>query len=203
MAYRKITFKGEGISYIAPSWDEMQSLAFEMSKKIIADGRKFDRIITLAKGGWPMTRSLVDFLQVDEVASVGIKFYGGINQRLGKPIIYQDLPVSVKNERILLFDDVADSGKSLEFAIEYLKEKKVSDITVATLFYKPHSSIKPDYYGAETSDWIVFPYDAVEGIDILGKNWRKSGVKEAEIKNRYKKLNFKEDLVNYYSLLKK
>ncbi len=199
MSNRTIQFKGEDFSYIAPTWDEMQNLAFEISKKIIEDGHEFDRIITLAKGGWPMTRSLVDYLQVGEVASIGVKFYGGINTRLGEPIIYQDLPISVADEKILLFDDVADSGESLKFVVDYLQERKVGKITTATLFYKPHSCVKPNYFGAETSNWIIFPYDAIESIKILGEKWTKSGLYLTEIKERFLELGFKKELIDYYS----
>ncbi len=199
MSYKTIKFKNEKINFIAPSWNEMQNLAFAISKKILKDHHQFDRIITLAKGGWPMTRSLVDFLQISNVASVGVKFYSGINEVISEPVVYQDLPISVAGENILLFDDVADSGKSLKFVKTYLENKGVKSITTATLFYKPFSEIKPDYYGATTSDWIIFPYDAVESIGILGENWRKAGVGAEEINNRYKKLNFKKQLVKYYT----
>ena len=82
MNFKVIKFPGEKTTYIAPTWDEMNQLAFTIAQKIIKDKQKFDRIITLAKGGWPMTRSMVDFLGVDKVASIGVKFYGGIYQKL-------------------------------------------------------------------------------------------------------------------------
>ena len=72
MKFKVIKFPGEKTTFIAPTWDEMNQLAFEVSQKIIKDKKKFDRIVTLAKGGWPMTRSMVDFLSVDKVASIGV-----------------------------------------------------------------------------------------------------------------------------------
>ena len=198
MEFKPITFPKEEIQYIAPSWEDLDSLAFEVSQDIRRDGLKFDRIVTLAKGGWPMTRSLVDYLEVKEVASIGVKFYAGINKKLKKPQIYQDLPVSIKGEHILLFDDVADSGASLEFVEKYLQEKEVKSLTTATLFYKPFSSIRPDYYSATTKAWIVFPYDAVEGIKILGNKWMDQDVSPSEVKERFKNLNFSSKVINEY-----
>jgi len=58
------------------------------------------------------------------VASIGVKFYAGIDERLEQPLIYQDLPVSVRGERILLFDGVADRGISLQYTSEYLTKYK-------------------------------------------------------------------------------
>ena len=200
MEFKPITFPKEEIQYIAPSWNDLDSLAFEVSQDIRTDGLEFDRIVTLAKGGWPMTRSLVDYLEVKEVASIGVKFYAGINEKLKTPLIYQDLPVSIKGERILLFDDVADSGASLEFVQQYLQDKEVKNLTTATLFYKPFSSFKPNYYSSTTKAWIVFPYDAVEGIEVLGNKWIDQGVSPSEVKKRFKNLNFSPKVIKEYYL---
>jgi uncharacterized protein len=200
MEFKPITFPKEKIQYITPSWEDLDSLAFEVSQDIRKDGLKFDRIVTLAKGGWPMTRSLVDYLEVKEVASIGVKFYAGINKKLKKPQIYQDLPVSIKGERILLFDDVADSGASLEFVQKYLQDKEVKSLTTATLFYKPFSSFKPDYYCSSTKAWIVFPHDVVESIEPLSTRWKKNGCSQSEIVNRFEKLNFSQKVIREYYL---
>lgn len=67
------------------------------------------------------------------VASIGVKFYAGIDERLEQPLIYQDLPVSVRGERILLFDGVADRGISLQYTSEYLtKYKGVQELATAS-----------------------------------------------------------------------
>lgn len=200
MKFKVIKFPGEKTTYIAPTWDELNQLAFIISKKIIKDKKQFDRIVTLAKGGWPMTRSMVDFLEVDKVASIGVKFYGrGIYKKLDRPRIYQDLPESIKGERILLFDDVADSGGSLEFVHQYLSGQKPRSITTATLLYKPWSTFLPDYYGAATDAWIHFPYDAVQdGVNLLAKKWQKGGLPQKEIEWRLVKLGIKPDWTKFY-----
>jgi len=196
---KEISFKGDDNSYLCPSWGDMNAIAFKIAKQIQKKKLKFDRVITLAKGGWPLTRSLVDFLQIDKIASIGVKFYQGVNNRFEKPYIYQEIPVTVKNKKILLFDDVADTGGSLEFVSKHLIEKGVNKITTATLYYKPHSTIKPDFYGGETSAWISFPYETVEMIIMLGKKWKKMGCNKREIEKRFLKLNFKKEWVDYYS----
>jgi len=186
---KKIKFPGEKIQYIAPTWNDLNNLAFKISRQMINDKKKFDRIITLAKGGWPMTRSMVDFLGVSQVASIGVKFYHGIYQKLDQPKIYQDLPESIKDENILLFDDVADTGGSLDFVKRHLNTLGPKNITTATLFYKPWSTFKPNYYGATTNCWIHFPYDAVQdGINLLAKKWLQKGLTKAEVKARLLKL---------------
>ena len=198
MDFKLIKFPGEKTTYIAPTWDEMNQLAFEISKKIIRAKLKFDRIVTLAKGGWPMTRSMVDFLSVDKVASIGVKFYNGIYKKLKQPQVYQDLSESIKGEKILLFDDVADSGGSLQFVEKYLQKHQPKSVTTATLLYKPWSTFKPNYYGAQTDAWIIFPYEAVDAINNLGKKWQQQGLAKAEIITRFRRLGINPAWIKFY-----
>ncbi|MBI2009990.1 MAG: phosphoribosyltransferase [Candidatus Chisholmbacteria bacterium] len=198
MSSKLLTFAKDPTSYIAPSWGELAKLAFEVAKKIIADKRKFDRLVTLSKGGWSMTCSLVDLLQIPLVASLGVKFYTGIDERLEKPTVYQDLPKDVKGQRVLLFDDVADTGRSLVFAKDYLARMKVKSVTTATLYYKPHSEYKPDYFAAETSAWILFPYDVRGTIRTLGAKWGKTSIAQTEMKRRFKQCGIDEEWIDYF-----
>lgn len=188
MGLKVIRIKGEDTEFLVPSWEELEELTFQLAEQIKASGVEIDRIVTLAKGGWPMSRSLVDFLQVPSIASVGIKFYAGINKRLRQPYIYQNLPVTVHGEKVLLFDDVADSGYSLMFARKYLLDNGVKEVITATLFYKPKSKVKPDFFAYETSAWIIFPYEKIETVKNLTNTWQKAGIDKVVIKKRLKSL---------------
>lgn len=198
MDFHPHSFSEDDVSYLAPSWEEMDKLAFLLAQKIRKTSKKIDRIVTLAKGGWPMTRSMVDYLEVSKVASLGIKFYTGINKQLDEPEIYQDLPVSVKGERLLLFDDVVDTGGSFIFAKDHLLQEGATEVQTASLFYKPHSQFMPDFYGAETDAWIVFPYDAVEMIKILGKKWWSRGCDVNKCQARFRQLGFRREVITAY-----
>ena len=140
----------------------------------------------------------VDYLGIKDLMSLGVKFYSGINQRLAKPEVYQDLPVSVEGKKILLFDDVADTGESLVFASEYLMKQGAKEVKTATLFYKERSAIRPDYFGAITAAWIIFPFEIREMMALLGENWREQGKSEADIHARFEKLNFKKIITKYF-----
>lgn len=183
-------FGTDTITYISPGWDEINLLTYEVSCQVRAHAHRFDRIVTLAKGGWPMTRSLIDFTQIPEIASIGIKFYAGVNQKLDKPQVYQDIPVSIEGERILLFDDVADSGESLIFTTDLLKQRGAKAVNTATIFYKPHSALKPNFFGAQTSAWIVFPFEPFEMIELIGGKWIDQGVKREELTARFEQFGF-------------
>ena len=196
-----MVFVKDQTQYLSLSWQQLQNHMFEISLLINQQAIKLDRIITLAKGGWPMTRSLVDLLGVKEVASIGVKFYCGINQRCEKPIIYQQLPIDIIGEKILLFDDVADTGESLLFVKDYLHSLGIEDIATATIFYKSHSKIKPDFYAKQTSDWIIFPYEGRETINLLAPKWKDAGISDSQIKQRFLEFGFDEKQVEWFMKL--
>lgn len=185
---------------MTPTWSQLNETAFEVAQQIIRKGKEYDRIVTLAKGGWPMSRSLVDFLNISSVASVGIKFYQGINNRMNRPEVYQDLPVKVKGERVLLFDDVADTGESLDFTTEYLRSQGVAEVDCATLFYKPHSQFKPAFYAAETEAWIIFPYEIFESMNLLMSKWQDKMTLD-EILVRFSQLGVEERYIKHFKKL--
>jgi hypothetical protein len=195
-----ISFTNDSAQYLCPSWKQMNLMAFTLSQKIRQDKIKFDRIITLAKGGWPMTRSLIDFLPINQVASIGVKFYAGINHRLETPDIYQDIPVSIKGETVLLFDDVADTGESLKFTKQYLETRGAKAVKTATLFYKPHSQVKPDYFASQTEAWIIFPYEPFESMRLLTSRWSEAGLSMQEIQDRFHELNFTPEFIQSIQL---
>ena len=172
MTFQEIIFKSDKAKYITPSWDDLDSLTLRVAEQINQSKISFDLIIALAKGAWPMSRSFLDYTGIKELASLGVKFYSGINKRLAKPDIYQQIPVDVKNKKVLIFDDVADTGESLAFTQKYLLKKGASQVKTATLFLKHWSNILPDFYSATTDAWIIFPFEKREMKNLLGKNWK-------------------------------
>lgn len=193
-----ITFPNETISFVTPSWDDLSRMAFAVATQVRVARTPIDRVVTLSRGGWPLARSLVDFLGITQVASVGVKFYSGVGERMVRPEVYQDVSSVVAGEHVLLFDDVADSGESLQFAYDYLLERQVATCSTATLLYKPHSKCKPDFFAVETSSWIVFPYELAETVGNLSQRWHKAGESQTEIRNRLLQLAFPADLVDHY-----
>jgi uncharacterized protein len=199
MQFNHIVFKEDSARYITPSWQDLDHLSFELAQQVIESGEKFDLVVALAKGAWPMSRTLLDYLAMPDLVSLGIRFYSGINQRLSEPEVYQDLPISVEGKKILLFDDVADTGESLIFASDYLLERGAAKVKTATLFFKERSAITPDFYASMINSWIIFPFEIREMSQLLSSNWRQQGITEAEIKERFDKLNFSEAIINYFA----
>ena len=180
------------------SWTQFGEDIFALAKKIEESGQKFDRIVALAKGGLTLSRSLVDYLQVDQVSSFQIEFYSGINQTARTPVITQSLPVSIKNERILIVDDIADSGETLDLAVKYLQYHGAQSLHTATLFMKPKSKIKPDFYVNETTAWVIFPNEIRETIEMLSGMWREKGDNEEIIEEQLIQIGLPKPEVEFF-----
>lgn len=198
MALQQYSFPKDPVSYIVPSWEDLDAICVDLAEKITASGQKFDRVVALARGAWPFAKALVDLLEIPEVASIGVRFYDGINHRLDKPRIYQELPVTVKGERVLLFDDVADTGGSLIFTKDHLKQQGVTAVVTATLFYKPQSRFLPDFFGEETTAWIIYPFEKREGMGLLQKKWADQNLTLDEITDRFRIMGIKPTVIDLF-----
>lgn len=191
---QSLTFDGQ--AYIAPSWEEMGRLCFALSKTILAKKLHVHRLIALAKGGLTWSRTLADYLQVENLSVTQIKFYSGIAETDQQPIIIQSLPVSIDKESVLIFDDVADSGETLKIAKEYLRMCGAKDVKTATLFTKTWTKTPPDFTATSTDAWIIFPHEIREMIELLSKKW--NNVTQKEKIKRLLKLGFNKEQVEYF-----
>jgi hypoxanthine phosphoribosyltransferase len=72
-------------------------------------------------------------------------------------------------------DDVSDSGESLKVALEHLNACGAKAIKTATLYYKPHSIFKPDFFIVQTEQWIIFPWERLENTRRLLDEAEKKG----------------------------
>jgi hypoxanthine phosphoribosyltransferase len=187
------------VDYVVPSWDQMGDVNFKLIKAVRDAGKKYDRVVALSKGGLTWARAFVDGLSMDELSSLRIKLYKGINQKSASPEILDPLTADIKGKTILLFDDVVDTGETYQFAKQLLLEKYgAKRVDTAALFYKPHAVIKPDFFSAETTAWIVFPHEINEFIQETGQKWRADGLSENEILRRYQEMNLSMEQCKYY-----
>lgn len=190
----------DGISYVCPTWDQMGVFNFELARQIIQSGQSFDRLVALARGGWTWARDLADALKIPELSSVRIKSYTGVNES-GEPRIVQPLTDSISGEKILLFDEVIDSGVTIKKAQEYLRVMGAQDIQTGALCYKPRSEIKPDFFAFNTNAWVVFPHEIREFVEGSADKWRLKGASIEEIKDRLITIGVPSDQVEFYSSL--
>ena len=159
-----------------PSWESIYEMLLELARRIRRARYKTDIIIGVARGGWPVARIMSDLLENPEIANVKVEFYLGLAETKGEPIITQPISVSVSKKHVLLVDDVADTGKSLMLVKRHLTEQGAADVKIATIYYKPWSVLKPDWFERQTERWIVFPWERKETVKRILERCRKQGV---------------------------
>ncbi len=146
------------------SWDDIQKQCETLAKTIKGDKVACDLIIGIARGGWVPARILSDMLDNDELYTMRVKFYDEVAKTKEKPIITHPTQVDVTGKKVLLVDDIADTGESLLTAINHLRERRAGPVFVATLVKKPASKFTPDLFVLETPAWVIFPWEVHETV---------------------------------------
>jgi len=157
----------ESREYVAPSWDKIYEMIVDLALVIRASGFKPDLIVGVSRGGWAPGRILSDLLENPHTANIKIEFYVGIEKTGRKPVVTQPITEDISKKNVLVVDDVADTGESLKLALDHVLEKGAGKIMTATVYYKPHSKFKPDFFADTTSNWIIFPWERLEATKLL------------------------------------
>ena len=184
----------EKITVLTPQniWDKL----FLLAKEIKTMDFSPDVIIGIIRGGLEVARTLSDLLEIKQVTTIGVGFYKGIEETRDTPLLTQKLNYDVKQKKILLVDDVADTGRSMALAVEYLKGEKIHSLRTATIHYKPHSIFKPDFYVEETEKWIVYPWEYVEFSKLYIKKEREKNTQYSQIAMTLKKIGIPKKIVD-------
>jgi len=181
-----------------PTWEKIYDLLLNLANKIRKTGFKPDVIVGIARGGWPPARILSDLLENPELANVKAEFYLSVAETKGEPVITQPVSVSVKGKKVLVVDDVADSGKSLALVKQHLEEQGAKEVRIATIYYKPWSIITPDWFEEETSHWIIFPWERKETVRRILEKCQKQGKTVEEAKKTLTSYGFDRKLVEKF-----
>ena len=141
------------------SWELFGAATRELAATIHADGFSPDVVVAIARGGLTVAGALAYALDVKNCGAMNVEFYVGVDERLDVPIVIPptlDL-VDVAGLRVLIADDVADTGYTLKLVREVLAQH-VAEARTAVLYRKPHSVVDPSYSWRETDRWIDFPW---------------------------------------------
>ncbi|MBI5614038.1 hypothetical protein HY947_03890 [Candidatus Gottesmanbacteria bacterium] len=180
------------------TWNELRTGTFSLSKQIKDDPLKPDLIVAIARGGLSIAQLLSDSLQLP-IATFTVVSYKDLKQS-HQPKITYPLGSLLTGKKVLLVDDISDTGTTFKRAISYLMEQGVlkKDIITTALIHKPHSTYTPTYYCKETPNWVIMPYEVRETIEQLLPLWKKEGVAINEMEKRFLSLEFDKQQIDLY-----
>jgi len=186
------------VEFEIPSWEQIYQMLLKLAHKIRRDNFSPDIIVGVSRGGWVPARIMSDLLENPELANVKAEFYMGVCETKGEPIITQPISVSVQGKKVLVVDDVADTGKSLRLVKLHLLEQGATEAKIATIYYKPWSVIVPDYYEKESSRWIIFPWERKETVRNILEKGQRQGKSVKEIKEKLAKHGLDLELIEKF-----
>ncbi len=148
------------------TWEGLGVANRELAQAIADSGFVPDVIIAVARGGLCIAGALIYALGVKLSDAINVEFYTDVETTLPDPVLlapHLDTE-SIAGQRILVVDDVADSGRTLVLVVELLRNL-AAEVCSAVLYAKPSTTIVPDYIWRHTDDWIVFPWSSEPPVE--------------------------------------
>jgi hypoxanthine phosphoribosyltransferase len=141
------------------SWARFGSACRELATTIADDGYAPDLILSIARGGLFAAGALGYALDVKNLHVMNVEFYTGVDERLEMPVVLPPVPqpVDLSGARVLVADDVADTGATLKLVKDFCLEH-VAEVRCAVIYEKPASIVHCEYVWRRTDKWINFPW---------------------------------------------
>jgi hypoxanthine phosphoribosyltransferase len=156
------------------NWEYIYGLCRDVAGDVRQDAFEPDVVVALARGGWFAGRCICDFLGLNDLTSLKMEHYVGAAQKSGEPEVRYPMPEgSVEGKNVLIIDDIADTGGSIEHAHEYVEERGADGIRTATLQLLGTSEFQPDYVGERLQEWswVVYPWNFIEDmVDLISRS---------------------------------
>jgi uncharacterized protein len=131
----------------------------DLARQVAVSGYRPDIILAIARGGLLPAGSLGYALSVKNVFVISVEYYTGVGKTLDFPVM---LPpqlnlIDIKDQRVLIVDDVADTGATLKAVHDFIAGH-VTEVRTAVIYEKPISMVKCEYVWRRTDRWIDFPW---------------------------------------------
>lgn len=147
-------------------WETFYRLARQLAFAINDSGYRPDAIVAIGRGGYVPARVLCDFLDVMNLSSIKVEHYEATRKAAVARIRYP-LTADLSGQRVLIVDDVSDTGDTFEVAVRHVREAgKPAEIRTAALHHKVVARMVPDYFAERMTDWrwIIYPWAVIEDL---------------------------------------
>jgi len=155
----------DALEKVYVTWADVERM---VGKLLRAVGRDYDNLLVITRGGMVPACLISERTGIRNILCAAVVLYEDDERTLAEPAFVQ-FPEDrhVRGRRILVVDDVWDSGSTVVAVRERLR-KAGAEVHVCVLHYKPGRSKfpgdGPDFYAAETDGWIVYPWDPVHPL---------------------------------------
>ncbi|MBN1932147.1 MAG: phosphoribosyltransferase [Desulfobacterales bacterium] len=156
------------------SWNQIYKLTRRLFIKIREAQYQPDIIVAIARGGYIPARILCDFMEVSNLTSIRIEHYKSVNKKQ-HACLSEHLCINIHAMKVLLVDDVSDTGDTLRLALNHLESFRPAEVKSAILHHKVVSDLAPDFYAEKVINWrwIIYPWAAIEDVTGLVHKMKK------------------------------
>jgi len=149
------------------NWDEIHRKCKTVAAKIEKSGYKPDMMIALARSGFVPGRILSDILGVTDLVGLKVEHWLDTTaHHKEKATLPYKIPLKVKGKKVLVVDDIVDTGKSMALSVDYIKSFDPEQLKVAVLQHITASQFIPDYYAVKIKSWtwFIYPWNLTEDL---------------------------------------
>ncbi|HST81290.1 MAG TPA: phosphoribosyltransferase [Kineosporiaceae bacterium] len=141
------------------TWERFGSATRELARSVVDSGYEPEMVIAIARGGLVPAGALAYAIGIKAAGTLNVEFYSDVEETLPDPVVLEPLldTDAVIGKRLLVVDDVADSGRTLHLVLGLLRGH-TPEVRSAVLYTKPRTIVRPDYSWRETDRWINFPW---------------------------------------------
>lgn len=171
------------------SWNESYELGRRLAYEVKQSGFHPDLIVAIGRGGYVPARVVSDFLLFSLLTSFKIEHWVTAACKKPQATVRFPLAVDVRGQKVLIIDDVTDTGETLRTAVDYIRELGAAEIRTGVLQHKTVSPFVPDYYGEVVTEWrwIIYPWAAHEDlVDLAQRVLSEEAQSSREIGGRLK-----------------
>jgi hypoxanthine phosphoribosyltransferase len=165
------------------SWAHIDRLAARLVAKIQQADYRPDIVVAIARGGYVPARLVCDHMDIFDLTSIRIIHYEAGATMMNGARLCMGLGVDVRGLKVLVVDDVTDTGESLQLAISHIQGFGPAALKVAVLQHKSVSSLVPDFYAQKIVKWrwLTYPWAIHEDVGqfIAGMRPRPASVEDA------------------------
>jgi hypoxanthine phosphoribosyltransferase len=154
------------------SWTDVEHRCRHLARQIKASDYLPDLIIAIGRGGYVPARLLCDNLHIMALTSIKVEHYLSGANKQKEAIIRYPLKADITGLRVLLVDDVNDTGDTLQVAIQHLQTFQPAAVRTAVMHQKADSCIQADYCARKIIKWrwLIYPWAVNEDIsDFLDR----------------------------------
>jgi len=150
------------------TWDTFGDASRELAQTVVDSGFQPDVVVAIARGGLLLAGSISYALGVKACGALNVEFYTGIGTVLPEPVVLPPMldEGALHGKKVLLVDDVSDSGRTLAKVVELIADWG-AEVRTVCLYTKPRTVLEPDYEWRRTDKWITFPWSALPPVTTL------------------------------------